>query len=275
MVNENIRQERKMDVTKFTKKTSRKGTAYFEDSSGKIVAKTCTICNETIPLERFQNRSNQIGGKDTACKPCRYRTNKKYREQNKEKISEYYRGWYERNREQKMNYNLQWIEDNKDFIQEWREKYKERKVEIDRLWRKNNADKVRLYEQRRRARVSSLPDDITDAHIEDIMTRFNSRCAITGDKNDIQLDHVIPISRGHGGTTLSNIIPLRRDLNYSKNDSNLFVWFDHNKERLNLDDAKFNELIEYLASVNDMTIDEYTAYYNSCFADKSESGAIN
>jgi len=97
-----------------------------------------------------------------------------------------------------------------------------------------------------------------------IIEQFDGGCALTGDKADVHLDHVIPISVGHGGTTYENIIPLRADLNLSKGTGNIFEWFEANMQRLKLKRTKFNTLIEYLADINGMTTKEYEAYVRKC-----------
>lgn len=94
-------------------------------------------------------------------------------------------------------------------------------------------------------------------------------CALTGDSN-YHLDHVIPLSSGCGGTTRGNVIPLRPDLNLSKSDSNLFVWFQSVQERFSLEERKFDQLVAYLAEANVMGISEYRDYVFSCFHTPNE-----
>jgi hypothetical protein len=131
-------------------------------------------------------------------------------------------------------------------------------------WQKNNKEKTAGATHRRRARLMSLPHDLTDEDIDDILGVFKG-CVLTGDSN-IHLDHVIPLAVGHGGTIYGNIVPLRADLNFSKNDSNIFEWFGANRQRFELSQERFDKLIEWLASANAMTIEEYRAYVYECHA---------
>jgi hypothetical protein len=140
-----------------------------------------------------------------------------------------------------------------------------RASEIERVskWQRDNPDKVKLREQRRRARKNGLPYTMTNEQYHSTFEYFGG-CALTGDL-DTQCDHVIPLATGHGGTTYENMVPLRNDLNKSKNDANIFEWFKRNKERLNLEQWRFDRMIQWLASVNGMTTAEYRSFVNECF----------
>lgn len=121
-----------------------------------------------------------------------------------------------------------------------------------------------IKHQIRRAIEKLLPYD-NPYLIYKSMKKFHFRCALTGE-SVIHLDHVIPLAIGHGGTLVKNIIPLRKDLNLNKKDKNIFEWFDANKERFNLPQERFDRLIEWLASANAMSVDEYRDYVYWCHA---------
>lgn len=150
----------------------------------------------------------------------------------------------------------QYYYDNKDMFHE-----------NVRNWYHRNPEKARKVqvEQQNKRRVTSkgLPYRWSDSLKDKVLERFIGGCALTG-SDDIHWDHVIPVSIGHGGTILGNMIPLRSDLNVSKNNRNIFEWFPLAKKRFNLSQTKFDELIEYLAKVNDMTTNEYRDYVYWC-----------
>ena len=141
---------------------------------------------------------------------------------------------------------------------------RERLNEYHRQHYADNRDQYYLRGERRRARLRKIPDTLTSEQRDLIIARFDGGCALTGDKADVHLDHVIPITIGHGGTIFENIIPLRADLNLSKGTGNIFDWFESNRQRLKLDRMKFNALIEYLADINGMTTKEYENYVREC-----------
>ena len=132
---------------------------------------------------------------------------------------------------------------------------------------------VKMGQHRRNARERCLPNDLTNEQQNEIIAHFNNACALTGETTDLHLDHVIPLAAGYGGTTYGNMIPLRGDLNCSKNDSNLFEWFESNRQRFKLSQERFDALVKYLADVNEMTVEEYKAYYNGCFEGESKKFA--
>lgn len=146
-----------------------------------------------------------------------------------------------------------------------------REWQMANLWREQphkrstyNSVQNTIRINRRRARKALLPDTLTSTQYKEIITHFKGRCALT-EGTDIQLDHVIPIKTGHGGTTKENMITLSKEINQSKHTSNIFEWFEDNQERFSLSQSKFDALIEYLAGINEMTTKEYRAYVDWCF----------
>lgn len=131
---------------------------------------------------------------------------------------------------------------------------------------KENPEFMKFHLNKRRARKRNLPDDLTKKQIAEMMNLFDYSCAITGSKLNLHLDHVIPLAVGHGGTTYGNMIPLRADLNFSKNDSNIFEWFEANRQRFELSQERFDNLIAWLASANAMTVEEYRDHVYWCHA---------
>ncbi|MRX54689.1 hypothetical protein GJU41_11965 [Bacillus idriensis] len=131
-------------------------------------------------------------------------------------------------------------------------------------WYRNNPEYVLNKSAKRRARKYGLPRTFSHIDQAEVKKHFNG-CALT-QSVDIQWDHVIPVSIGHAGTVIGNMVPLRSDLNASKKDKNLFEWFVDNKARLNILGHNFLELIEYLAHTNALTTQEYEDYVYWCFA---------
>lgn len=123
-----------------------------------------------------------------------------------------------------------------------------------------------LIMQRRYARKRALPDDLTLEQYEETLSHFSYGCALTGQHNDIEQEHAIPLSIGHGGTTFGNCYPMASGLNQSKNNANIFEWFETNSQRFNLEQSRFDRLIEWLGKANGMTVEEYRDYVYWCHA---------
>ena len=68
------------------------------------------------------------------------RTNKEYRENNKEIIAEKQKEWYENNKEIIAEKKKEWRENNKEYNKEWRENNKEIIAEKHKEWRENNKE---------------------------------------------------------------------------------------------------------------------------------------
>lgn len=254
--------------------------------------KNCSRCLVWKPLLGFNKETRRKTGTRSVCKICQSNEDKKYRIQNKEKVSQRHRDYYETNKEKIMEYRRE----NKERFDEYFEKYREENREIvrerDRIYRNKNLDKIkkkflkyyhdnkgrlRLYNKnyyasnKERFRVSNrnrnaikrgLPKDLTVEQQHEILSIFKG-CAIT-ESADFHWDHVIPLASGHGGTTYGNMVPLRSDLNLSKKDNNIFEWFEANRQRFNLSQEKFETLIAWLAEVNEISVEDYRDYVYWC-----------
>lgn len=238
-----------MDLTGLTERKNQAGTVYYTDQTGEIVAKECTDCRNVKYINHFTERKHGFGGTFSKCRECEARYKQNYRENNRTKINKYQRNWHKENRGTSIGYALRWGE--------------------------RNPDKVSLYVRRRRAREMSLPDTLTRKQQADIYKHFKEGCALRGHTTDVQLDHVIPLASGHGGTTYGNMIPLSYDLNASKKDRCIFDWFADNRDRFGLEQRKFDDLIEYLAGINDMTVEEYEEYVRWCHDNPRSINEIN
>lgn len=98
----------------------------------------------------------------------------------------------------------------------------------------------------------------------EVFNMFGQKCALTGTCNRITMDHALPRQKGKPGINgRKNMYPLEFSLNAAKNNAHMFKWFDCHKERLNLSEDRFTNLIEHLAKENDMTPEEYRIYYDA------------
>lgn len=276
----------------------------LEEREG-ILGKECTKCLLWKELDSYSRDKKGTGGRVAKCKECEtdyyhhnkeiviervknwYKENKEhkckydkeYRQRNSDKLRAGKKKWYFKNheaelekrtlyRQENKEYLKQWRIDNSEYFREWHKinkhiinfrKKEKRKTDPSFLMRE------RASSQRRRARVRRLPSTLSKEEILKLELTFDNRCVLTGDMN-VHLDHVIPLATGHGGTIYGNIIPLRADLNLSKSDRNIFEWFEANRQRFNLEQWRFDRLIEWLGKANGMTVDEYRAYVYECHA---------
>lgn len=259
----------------------------------KVIAIDCIGCNSLKVRGDFGRHKLAFLGVNSRCKACERGRNRKYYEDFPEKRAESSRKWQQANPEKAAEHKRKWRQANPEKaaeasrkgVRKYREANPEKVAEAIRKWRElnhgygrkyyeANPEIYRLNSQRRRARVNALPYDLTAEQQDAIFATFNGRCILTCEPMDLHLDHVIPLAIGHGGTTYGNLIPLRADLNLSKNASHIFEWFEANRERFNLSQRKFDELIEYLAQINEMSTQEYRAYVDWCFDNPRDINAI-
>jgi hypothetical protein len=200
--------------------------------------------------------------------------NRLYYQENKERLKENSRIWREENKDYHAERYKKWREENKELylmiMRTWRENNKEHLSEYRKEYVKNNRSIVNLSNQRRRARINGLPDTLTDEQYANTLNYFNNACALTGETKDTEKEHALPISIGHGGTTFENCYPMSSGLNQSKGNKNIFEWFEANRQRFKFEQWRFDRLIEWLASANAMTVEEYRAYVYECHANPNE-----
>jgi hypothetical protein len=271
-----------------TQKKNGKGTIYFVDENDVIVSKTCTKCDEIKTLEHFAENKEGLGRRRAKCLKCNnkgYASTKDYIVRKTKRVKLETRDGVS-GKECTSCSHWKALEDyakdktglggkeakcktcRTEYGRIFREIHKEYEAERTRNWRINNPEKEARRKQRRRAREKELSDNFSKEQMDETFAYFGG-CALTGDVVDIHWDHAIPLATGQCGTTFGNMIPLRGDLNRSKNDANLFEWFASNKNRFDLSQEKFARLVGWLAKSNDMTIEEYQSFTYRCFGNKT------
>lgn len=136
--------------------------------------------------------------------------------------------------------------------------------------KRNQLPEVYIYNknksQKRRAILKELPHSLTPREWKDIKLCFNNRCFLTGKvltESKLSIEHVIPLATGHGGHIKENVLPLDISLNMARKDKNIFEWFyklDVTEEMK----RRFGEAIDYLAFMNEMSVEEYKEFVYYC-----------
>lgn len=237
-----------------------------------VVGKKCTNCSMLKPLEDYQKRNIGLGGRQPICRVC----SKEYRERNKERDSIRFKQYYNDNKEYENARVKEWRDKNKEriseYVKDYYKKFPEKRILNIERFRRNNPDYQRNYYEnnkhifeslrhKRRTMSLALPNTLSDDELLFIKTIFNRRCYLTG-STDVEIDHFVPLSIGHQGNILENIILLDSSLNSSKRNKNPFEWV---KARNDVDIEKFNDLVDYLAELNSMDSNEYRQFVYWCF----------
>jgi hypothetical protein len=130
---------------------------------------------------------------------------------------------------------------------------------------------IEAQNRRRKYLIQSLPNTLTEEQREQVRKDFNYTCAITKRKENVQLDHFVPLSWGKlaieygiGGTTYANMLPLNKTLNKSKSSENPFEWIEGAKTKFNIDMSVWNKAVEYIAEKHNMPPLEFENRVNNC-----------
>jgi hypothetical protein len=141
--------------------------------------------------------------------------------------------------------------------------------------------KIEAQSRRRKYLLQSLPNTLTEEQREQVRKNFNYTCAITKQKENVQLDHFVPLSWGKlaieygiGGTSYANMLPLNKTINKSKSSENPFQWIEGAKNKFNIDMSEWSKAVEYIAEKHCMTPLEFVNRVNECFNHISVRRAI-
>ena len=217
--------------------------------------KKCTKCGEIKPIEGFAVDSWNKSGRALSCKKCKNARNKKYQEENRDKIAAYKKKYYEENRAKELARVKKYYAENRDEVAAYKKKYdaenRDKLAAYKKKHYEENRDKfsarykkhyeesrdkylarVKKYRQkfpekkaaldakRRSAKLERIPSWSNEADLKAIK-KIYARCKrinkLTGVEH--QVDHVIPLQgeniSGLHHSTNLAIIPAA--LNASKN----------------------------------------------------------
>jgi len=182
--------------------------------------KQCTRCLESFPatLEFFAQNRNSL---KSQCKKCCKELQKKYVENNREKVLLSKKAYYEKNKESVNLASKQWYENNID-----------KAIKARKKWNLNNLQKVRNYgiKSKNKRRAKKINNGYEVYTIDQVIKMYGTKCHICkneidfsaprltgkdGWQNGLHIDHLIPISKG-GADTLENVRPAHGLCNVKK-----------------------------------------------------------
>ncbi len=118
------------------------------------VFKKCSKCGRWLVASTF-NFHKKKGGKyglRTVCKECANVDNKKWRQENKEKIAEYQKNYYQENKEKVIERDKKYREENKEKIVEQRKKYyeqhREERIEYSKKYNGEHREERIAYKKK-------------------------------------------------------------------------------------------------------------------------------
>lgn len=207
------------------------------------MTKTCTKCGKELEAttENFARcKKGRLGFRAT-CKTCdsEYRKAhyRKNRQQIREKQNQYFKDYYDKNKDRILEQKKVYYRENKDERAEYSRQYAKRNSEkikaYKRQYKRDNKELFRIHKQKRKAKKDKLPATLTAQQWEATKKAFDYRCAYCGMFEERHLqefgeslhqDHFVPLSKG-GGYTPENIVPACRRCNSSKRDGLFEEWY--------------------------------------------------
>lgn len=229
------------------------------------------MCKELKSIESFTKNRSKKDGLESQCRECRRKIKSEYRSKLKNQEKERtYRSLYNvknREKEKLRSRERRKCPEYREYMRKYRENNRELYRKANReYWERNREQetvRIHLYN----ARIKGLKAEWTVKEMNEMISHFNGKCAISGLSEDIEFDHFIPLASGHAGTFKGNMIILNASINQSKGSKNPFDWI---KERSPREKASFNNVVEYLATINKMSIFEFEEYVQFCFESENK-----
>lgn len=156
--------------------------------------KVCKKCNKELSIKCYSKNNRNKDKLEKWCKSC---------------VKEKYSKWREKNITYDLERKKSWRKNNLEYD-------KQRKAK----WSSENLDKRRMSYHKRNIKIKQNVFYISEKEIKRIIS---SPCFYCGSNQNIQIDHVVPISKG-GKHSIGNIVPACRSCNASKCDKYLIEW---------------------------------------------------
>ncbi len=173
-------------------------------------SKACSRCKQVKSTSEFGKHTKQKDGLYSQCFSCRRQARAEYRARNVETIKAEQRNAYLKNRDQRIAYATNWVNNNKD-----------RHKTFASNWKHNNKLAVSASARKRRARLKE--NGIFLITVKEIKRLYSSTCFYCGSNKQITIDHVIAIARG-GTDGIGNLVPACKSCNSKKRDLTIMEW---------------------------------------------------
>ena len=178
-------------------------------------------CEELSNNVTCKKRGHAYPAHKTRCKECVREYGAAYRERNGEKSNAASRAWRSANPEKYMAQQRAYREANREkcnaATRAWNKAYPEKLDAAVRAWQRANPEKCIAIDHARRARIRGAEGTFTADDWRAIKERQHSCCALCKAHRKLEVDHIVPLSRG-GSNWPDNIQGLCRSCNARKND---------------------------------------------------------
>lgn len=198
----------------------------------RAIGRQCNICLALKFKEEMVHNKGSLDGMYAHCKEC-------HKQKTRARLAD---------PANRKRYN--------EVSRKWKNRNQEKNCELSRSWKKANPEKTRLYASKQRAQRFAAEQGFRDIDWENVKNYFDNRCPLTHRSDNLHMEHFVPLSKG-GSHSRGNVIPLNGTLNTSKHDRNPFEWILDQPIEIQ---ERFQDVVEYLAAYNHMSIEEYRDY---------------
>lgn len=219
--------------------------------------KTCTKCNQSLPLSQFNKQAVSHDGHAWQCKSCnrsscraahaadknrRNANSRDYHAAHRDELNQKNRRYNAANKQVLKDKRKQRLAEMPDHVKQVRKQWYlshqsqllavKRKYYLDNkewinqkgsLWARANRDKCRSYYHAREARKLNNGGSFTPSEWHELKSAFGNVCLRCGRKEsevEITVDHIKPLTLG-GSSFIYNLQPLCRSCNASKGDKEI------------------------------------------------------
>jgi len=105
-------------------------------------SKTCSKCKKQKEFIEFGVNRSARDGFQHHCKACRNEHARVWRANNKEKVAETNRNYWDKNREKKVKAQRKWLQENREYQRKYREVNKERRKNYSKEYGEKNRNKI-------------------------------------------------------------------------------------------------------------------------------------
>lgn len=177
----------------------------------------CKWCEKAKPVDDFTFENKSQNRRKHYCKEC-----------NQERLKKYY---YKKRPELLAKKKASYLENKPKYLEKSR-KYREENPEKVKAamteWVSAHPGNLRKNNKKRKAVLRGATAKAIS--VKELESLLSKPCFYCGSKDDIQIDHVVPIARG-GLHSIGNLAPACKSCNSSKNKWFLTEWKKLKKER--------------------------------------------
>jgi 5-methylcytosine-specific restriction endonuclease McrA len=164
------------------------------------IMRCCNKCGEIKPIGEFKLVNKKTGRRRLHCNDCERKYQREYKAKNSDRVNAYQRAWSSENREKETARHKRYVEKNRELISALQRAYAatEKGMSVIRKYRLKNKERYQANDhnrkKKRRARMHG--GRVTVAEWIEIKARYKSRCVYCGSRQNITMDHIVPLAKG-------------------------------------------------------------------------------